>query len=561
MVNRINQIGFIVNLCCATCNLAAEKWTPPIGIPAPDFGIKETHYMYAGKKFEFGKGVIPFFGKKSIPYKNAGNGPYTHYVDNTHAKATDKNNPLGTENKPRLTIPLDLPPGSVVELHGGHYRQGTFNGNNMIGITGSGTADKPIFVRGYSSENKTVFRKQITVRGRYIIVENILYNGKVSDNPNYGYIGIWNPSAYISIRNNEATNYKGGGSLFGAAPKNIKAGGHPDTCFNENVVFYNNNIHDNGYPATEETGIQGITVSGNSKRVWILDNTIINGPEDGIHVIFQYNKNSHHMADGVFIGRNLIHHHGENAIDIKHSKNVIVSENIMYGYDPSPFPGGGWGDAIVLNNEGDNNSVPENHYIIFNKIYDCAIGIRAEYGAYIFGNVFHHIDSVGIVVRHAKGTFIVNNTFHDMYRGIYNNGSNADIYLYNNIISSITSFHIKYKRGINVEMVNNLFYQPSGETILNIGGRLFSGLKNFPTGICVNCIEDDPNFISTDTTHEGYLKLLSSSPAINKGIGTGRVQELINNFSDNFGLDISYDYDGTQRPCDSRWDIGAYELK
>jgi hypothetical protein len=539
-------IGFVTIVLCSD----AFSWDPPIGIPAPEFGIEETHYMYTNKTFDY--------GDKRGPYKDAGYGPYTHYLDNTHANATDKDNPFGTEDKPRLSVPLDLPPGSVVEIHGGPYHSETFNGN-MFGVTGIGTADKPIFVRGYSSENKIVFKRQISVRGRYIIVENTLFNGKILNNDNYGYIGVWTPSAYISIRNSEGTNFDGGVSLYGTSPKSIDAGGHPDTCFTEDIVFYNNYIHDNGYPATEETGIQGIMVSGNSKRTWILDNTIINGAEDGIHVIYQYNKNSHHMPDGVFIGRNIIHHHGENAIDIKHSKNVIVSENIMYGYVKSPFSGGAWGDAIVLNDEGDNNSVPENHYIIFNEIYDCDIGIRAEYGAYIFGNVFHHIDSVGMGVRHAKGMYIINNTFYDMDRGIYNNGSTAEIYLYNNLISNTRTFDIKYKGDIKMEMVNNLFYKPGGETILDIGGIVYSGLNNVPTGTCVNCIEDDPNFISSDTTQEGFLKLQSPSPAINKGIGTGRVQELIKNFSDNYGLDISFDYDGVPRPFSSKWDIGAYE--
>jgi len=45
-------------------------WVPPIGIPKPDFGIEETHYMYAGL---VGNGI----------YYDAGNGPYTHYVDNS----------------------------------------------------------------------------------------------------------------------------------------------------------------------------------------------------------------------------------------------------------------------------------------------------------------------------------------------------------------------------------------------------------------------------------------------------------------------------------------------
>jgi hypothetical protein len=66
--------------------------------------------MYAGKTYAAGGFV----------YKDAGSGPYTHYVDNTNSASTDTNNPYGTKEKPRKTIPNNLPKGSVVEVHGGH---------------------------------------------------------------------------------------------------------------------------------------------------------------------------------------------------------------------------------------------------------------------------------------------------------------------------------------------------------------------------------------------------------------------------------------------------------
>ncbi|MCP4543855.1 MAG: hypothetical protein GY832_42620 [Chloroflexi bacterium] len=50
-------------------------WEPPIGIPRPEFGITETHYMYEGQTYDY--------DGTPRPYKDAGNGPYTHYIDNT----------------------------------------------------------------------------------------------------------------------------------------------------------------------------------------------------------------------------------------------------------------------------------------------------------------------------------------------------------------------------------------------------------------------------------------------------------------------------------------------
>ena len=69
--------------------------------------------MFANRTYDFGSGLVP--------YPNAGNGPYTHYVDKTSPTATDTNNPYGTPDRPRLTIPSSLAPGSVVEIHGSGY--------------------------------------------------------------------------------------------------------------------------------------------------------------------------------------------------------------------------------------------------------------------------------------------------------------------------------------------------------------------------------------------------------------------------------------------------------
>jgi len=97
----------------ATVTLEVKEWSPPIGIPSPAFGIKECHTMYAKSQIDRGNGLAP--------YPLSADGPYTHYVDNTHAAATDEGNPFGSSGKPRKSIPLLLPAGSVVEVHGGPY--------------------------------------------------------------------------------------------------------------------------------------------------------------------------------------------------------------------------------------------------------------------------------------------------------------------------------------------------------------------------------------------------------------------------------------------------------
>src|SRR5215475_5445284 len=79
-------------------SLVQAEWQPPIGIPTPPFGLNE---------------VAP---TRPNPWTTAVPGYY--YVEWSATNATDTNNPYGTPTLPRKTIPLVLPAGSVVELHG-----------------------------------------------------------------------------------------------------------------------------------------------------------------------------------------------------------------------------------------------------------------------------------------------------------------------------------------------------------------------------------------------------------------------------------------------------------
>ena len=114
------RLSFI--LLAFPVNGSGQPYEPPIGIPAPAFGIEQS--------------VENIYGA----------GYYTHYIDNTDPNATDDSNPSGTAERPRLTIPrslTDLPPGCVVEIRGGPYR---FNAYTQW--TAAGTLDRPVFIRG-----------------------------------------------------------------------------------------------------------------------------------------------------------------------------------------------------------------------------------------------------------------------------------------------------------------------------------------------------------------------------------------------------------------------------
>ena len=240
---------------------AQAGWKAPIGIPTPAFGIQEANTMFVGKTFNFGSGPEP--------YRDAGHGPYTHYVDNTSPSATDSGNAFGTPERPRLTIPGNLPPGSVVEVHGGPYNFRNFS--DKMAVYGAGTVLQPIFVRGSSASDRPTFTKDLIVGGSYVILENFTFvNTRISTRPDL----LLANSDHVALRNLEmhGTGVEtGNGSaidigLFGV-----------NTAYTlSDYVVYNNTVHDYGSrDLTTEADWLGVSVSGfDCTRVWIVDNDL-----------------------------------------------------------------------------------------------------------------------------------------------------------------------------------------------------------------------------------------------------------------------------------------------
>ncbi len=75
---------------------SALAYSPPIGMPAPSFGIDQAVTMYSGQIYTFTD------GRGAIVYLEAGNGPL-HTVDKKAPGATDTSNAFGSPSRPRLT--------------------------------------------------------------------------------------------------------------------------------------------------------------------------------------------------------------------------------------------------------------------------------------------------------------------------------------------------------------------------------------------------------------------------------------------------------------------------
>ncbi len=479
-------------LFCLSCNnkvteisssiaQVEHKYIPPIGIPAPEFGINET--------------VESVYGAASF---------YTHYVDNTHAKATDANNPLGSAERPRLTIPLELNAGSVVEIRGGPYTaiSGTYTMN--------GTVEKPVFIRGVSNVNRPVVANStFKLVGQYFIVENLDFYNK-------SLIRFAESSKYGAFRHCEVHNPVGVG---GAKNPTVSATG-------EHIVIYHNEIHDN--VMSDDKDVHGVQASAGGKRIWVLDNHIYNNGGDGIQACHQCKPGPDHL----YIGRNDFHGDKENGIDLKYASDVIISQNKLHGYlipvetgDVSP---------IVVGSDG----APSRVWIIFNRIYDCRKGIRIEEtdSIWIIGNLIYNIEGAGIIPeKEGTKTYIINNTLHNMKTGISEPWRDQfNFSVYNNIFSKIStaSLMLANTPAENIEVSHNLFWETG----------------SYGT----NPVEKDPKFTNVDIND---FSLQPLSAAIGSGLG---VENIFQSFYTLYGIDISKEANSKDS---TKSNIGAYEFE
>lgn len=489
--------------CGAARPAVADGWRPAIGIPAPPFGISEQA------------------------------GAATHYVDNMHPAATDTSNPYGSLTKPRLTVPTSLPAGAIVEVHGGPYTVSTT-------WTGQGTSAAPVFVKGVGAP--VFLGGKLYISGAYFIVEGLVFDGTPVRTT---------AANHVAFRSNEIRNFSPGRNSSAL----VLAG--------TDLVAYSNHIHHNGDPASAtEIDIHGIQVGSGALRVWVLDNHVHHNGGDSIQV---NSGTTEPWARYVYVGRNDFHEDRENAVDIKQSRDVIVSENRAYGYKPVSSDDG---TAMVVHYQ------PERVWFLNNDISGSANGIRSSgaAGFYVLGNLIHAVHHLpGISYdpssAYAAGTAVkswstaemdaIGNTIFDVDAGIsFPTGSKAEIV--NNIIGGLAqpSHHVAVLSSTAASasvLTDNLF---EGAVRIKWGGSTVYDLEGFKAafpGKGQGCLNADPAF---EDRAAGNLRLQRISPAVD----AGTAHSVYATFQQLYGLDIAKDLDGVARPLGSAFDMGAYEF-
>ncbi len=570
---------------------ATEGWPPShpwrsiAGLPDPSFGVDTTHEMFAmsGQTYDYGAGLEP--------YRMGPDGPYTHYVDHDHPDSTDLGNPFGTPTTPRETVPnlVNLPAGSVVEVHGGAFEaQGA--------LRGVGSADKPIFIRG-APDDPPLVTGVFRIYGDYYVIENLEFD--LEDYArNTITVGKYEQGARsnIAIRFNE---FHGGETVPTSSYQVIRILHNWNTTeVVSDVVIYGNYFHHIG----EDRGdahydAVAVSVDTNTEQVWIIDNTFHHIGGDSIQVACDSPDASetYVLPNHIYVGRNLSHDNYENFLDLKLCEDVIASHNEVFNLDPlnpdrTPFRYGTGAAADPL-------QVRRNIWTLFNFIHD----VSPTDGAFLLYDSdqlphpteHYYIGNVVVNAHNSEGKapafgawnagvqVYLNNLAFGCDVGFslagdrFGTDPSEQLVAVNNIVGPLHPQTIRtywfsfYGVPASVDRAvvhHNLYQSPVGAKPIRWGvidpvhGLSYTGytVAEFQTAFPskgTGSLETDPLFV--DPTNADF-HLTSASPAVD--VGSSLADQYSQLFFNRYGRTIAVDRDGDLRPTEgTEWDMGPDE--
>ena len=511
----------LVLLAPANMLVAKETWQPPIGIPVPSFGIEDTYRMYDD----------PNARNPEMTYRESDSGGfYTHYIDPCDAAATDSGNSYGSISKPRLSVPRNLPAGSVVEIH----NTANQNGWNYLNISGMGTRQHPIFVRGVNSPYiPCKLELGNAEESHYIIVEDIRFQrGNIKDCQPL----TDTENSYLCVRNCDFDGDGTAGYMVG-----ILTWGSGNTLTHS--VFYNNTIHDSGTwnpdEATGDKDYHGITMNGNVSYSWIVDNEIYHCEGDGMQI------NAGNDADAInhiFAGRNLVYECKQAGLGSKTASDVIFSQNTVYGFRHSSSADGE-GFEVLYD--------PKRVWHLFNRSYNNKwgfgmgsqnLGTREE--IYYIGNLIYDCQTAGIRLHNQQNLQVLFNTIYNCPTGIMHGWYGFSASIYNNVISGCpTAIDLLDQHGS--EGRSDMDYNLLDGTGNIIWDKTYTDLASFQVGTDQgdHCIEANPMFVDPAN---GNFNLQDTSP-VNNLVESPKVQVVFDRFRQLYGIDLREDIEGKER--------------
>lgn len=550
MANRF--LFFII--CSLGLSLAyqAHAFQPPLGVPDPSWGSIHPIDTQAPAR------------PAAWPAASA-TGFY--YVDNSHPNATDVSNTYGYPDKPRLSVPGTLSPGAYVALHGGPYT------STIAFLNINCSEQQPCWIRGALGQEPVITDKFRVEDSSYLFFENLKFSGGSN-----GAISIKGMNTHhIAIRSVTIENrvYTKNTSGIGLLPH--KGGTIHD------VVIYGSKFDGLGnWQAVEDEDFHGVNPnlwgrdsSTSQYNIWILNNTFHNISGNGVQVNGGNWTDSYKHLHHIYIGNNYAYENRQAGVGSKQASHVIISQNTLHS---ALRLKGGNGDGIAY------QYGPDNLWIIFNKIYNCNIGIRQSStppeainrSAYIVGNLIYdiHPDSAtpydasnpwrhGLGISFWKGNmrrYVVDNTIHDVHGGV-NAIVSAPLHMQGNIISDIHAddYHIWLNNhGPETSIDYNLFFDEMAGTKIRFGSAKYDNVPAFQAARsqCQNCKELNPEFADPA---KYILQPKAASPAVDSG-APGANNDVYAVFFGLYNIDIRKDRNGNPRTAASRPDIGAYEF-
>lgn len=516
-----------------------------------------------------------------------------YFVDNSDPNATDNSNPYGHPGSPRKTWPSmhsnKIAPGSFIYIHGGTYNVGN-TGRTNHGVSSLGTQTSPIWFSGNPNnpptlENQSFKIGEITTGASYWIFENLnmTRSARFEMRPSGTSPGV----DHIIVRN---CALEGSNSL--SDPSGVTVGGGKDGANNPlwvtYVVILNCVIHNFGKAdndpvvdggASEQAGVYN---DWNRKYTWILDSTVYDVGADCIAGSHNANDTTL-ISEYVFVGRCTLAHpdpqqitSGENCIDFKATRYVVVSECYMRGTFGREQ---GW--LAVIHSGGWPVPVRD-CWFLFNTLHHGSAGIvsSSTNGARdvgVVGNLIYDIkDSYGVVsdswngaaIRHGQsqgaGNYIVHNTLNGYEDGITLNGldePNSFCRLHGNILSNRTDeagYDFDVQKGQELFIDSDYNFWPSSTRVKWANKPLSLGLFRAASNEELHGLAGDPMFVNTGITPNYSLK--DASPAKDASVEGAAGASAYDAFEAIFGVPIKRDINGTPRPLNGAWDMGAFEF-
>jgi parallel beta helix pectate lyase-like protein/fibronectin type III domain protein len=504
----------------------AQTWTPPIGIPAPSFGIVEKAPASPSPW------TVPTTG--------------FYYVDWSSPAATDLSNPLGTPAKPRETIPTTLPAGAVVELHGTY----DYPHESPRTIVANGTATAPVYIRGASASAKPLIRRGWEVKGNYIILENLEFGP--DGQANTGFLVFLSPINHAALRHSHLHgNLDSGGIGVGSW----------DGALNQNVVIWDNNIHDNGdVNATFDQDVMGIHVGIRVSNLWVVDNQLYRNSGDGIQ-INAGSPGAINTTHHIYVGRNTAYSNKQTGFWVKHATDVIFSQNVCHSHR--------------LGNSSNGQCMgfqyaPNYIWFLFNTISNSDYGIAAQSDddgvgteSFFIGNVIYNIypssgnndpgnawAGAGIMLAGSTNRRVLHNTMYDVNAGVNVPASGGTLEVRDNIISRVAKDHLFVQ---NPTLAAGTVFNHNileGDPRVRMGGS-----QQHLTTAQLTAMQSfgvDPLFVNPAGA-DFHVQ------AASKAVDTGDLPSAYTTFQQRYGLSIAKDAEGRALPSGPAPDIGAYE--